>query len=105
MLAQYTAIFVLCSSTIDAAGKEKVLVFFSFYDDVLDCFKLFSCILFRGKYCSKRLKNIFEEFESEPIVALGYKTMMTSSKCLDFNYLELFLDTLFRSNNFSKRLR
>ena len=72
----------------------------------LDCFELFSCILFRCKYYSKRLKNFFEEFESEPIVTAGYKTMMTSSsKCLDFNYFELFLDALFRSNNFSKRLR
>ena len=71
----------------------------------LDCFELFSYILFRSKYYSRRLKNVFEEFESEPIVTVGYKTMMTSSKCLDFNYFELFLDALFRSNNFSKRLR
>ena len=27
-LAQYTAIFVLCSSAIDATGNENVLVFF-----------------------------------------------------------------------------
>ena len=55
-------------------------------------------MLFQG------LKNIFHEFDSEPTVTLGYKTMMTSSKFLDPNYLELFLDTFFRRSNFSKRL-
>ena len=71
----------------------------------IDCFELFSCILFRSKYYSKGLKNIFEEFESKPIVTLGYKIMMMSPKYLDFNYFQLFLDTLFRSKNFSKRLK
>ena len=70
----------------------------------LDCFKLFSCFLFRSKYYSKRLKNIFHEFDSEPIVTLGYKTMMASSKCLDFNYFELISDTLFRSKDFFKEI-
>ena len=49
----------------------------------LDCFKLFSRILFRSKYCSKRLKAIFDEFDSEPIVTLVYKIMI-SAKCLHF---------------------
>ena len=31
--------------------------------------------------------------------------MMTSTKCLDFNYFESVLDTLFRWKNFPKRLR
>ena len=52
--------------------------------------QLFSFILFRSKYYSKKLKNISEKFDSEPIVTLGYKIMMTLSKCLDFNYFELF---------------
>ena len=60
---------------------------------------------FRSKYYYKRLKNIFDEFDSEPIVTLGYKIMMTSSKCLDLNYFELLSETLFRSNNFSNRLK
>ena len=71
----------------------------------LDCFDLFSCILFRSKYYSKRSKNIFDEFDREPIVTLGYTIMMTSSKCLDFNFFELLSDNVVRSNNFSKRLR
>ena len=67
----------------------------------LDSFKLLSCLFFRRKYCSERLKNSFDEFDSEPIVTVGYKMMMTSSKCLDFNSFELlFSDTLFRSNSF-----
>ena len=51
----------------------------------LDCFELFSCSFFRRKYYSKRLKNIFYEFDSEPMVTLEYKIKMMSSKCLDFN--------------------
>ena len=71
----------------------------------LDYFELFSSILFSRKYFSKRLKNIFDEFDNELIVTLGYKIMMMSSKCLDFKYFELFSDTLFRSNNFSNGLK
>ena len=57
---------------------------------VLDCFELFVCIFFGRKYNSKRLKNIFDEFGSEPIVTPAYKHMMVSTKCLDHNYFELF---------------
>ena len=67
-----------------------------------DSFKLLSCVLFRSRYYSKRLKNIFDEFGREPIATLGYKTIMTSLKCLDFNSFELlFSDILYRSNSFS----
>ena len=51
------------------------------------------------------MEKHFEEFDNESIVTLGYKIMITSSKCLDFKYFELFSDTLFRSNNFSKGLK
>ena len=67
-----------------------------------DSFKLLSCVSFRRKYYSKRLKNIFDGFDSETIVTPGYKILMVSSKCLGFNSFEvLFSDTIFRSNNFS----
>ena len=71
----------------------------------LDSFKLPSCILFRRKDYSKRLKNIFDEFGNESIATLSYKGMMTSSKCLDLNCFESFSCILFRRNNFLKRLR
>ena len=39
----------------------------------------------------------FMRDDSEPIVTLGYKAKMTSSKWLDFNYFALFSCTLLRS--------
>ena len=56
----------------------------------LDCFELLSLILFKGKYYSKRLKNIFAKLENEPTVTPAHKHMMRSTKCLDLNYFELF---------------
>ena len=43
--------------------------------------------------------------DSEAIVTLGYKAVMTSSKCLDLGYLELFSCILFRSKYYSKKLK
>ena len=42
---------------------------------------------------------------SEPIATLVYKSMMTSSKWLDFSYFELFSCTFHRSSNFLRRLK
>ena len=62
-------------------------------------FEMFSCILFRSKY-SKILKNIFDKSDSEPIVTLGYKAVMTSSECLFLNFFEFFSCTIYRSSTF-----
>ena len=40
--------------------------------------------------------------DSEPIVTLGYKAMMRSSKWLDLNDFELFPCTFYRSSNFQE---
>ena len=43
--------------------------------------------------------------DTELTVTLGYKVLIISSKCLDLDYFELFLDSLFGGKIFSKRLR
>ena len=71
----------------------------------LDCFGLFSCIFFRRKYNSKRLKNIFRKFDSEPIASHSrVKNIMMFLKCLDFNYFESVLNTFFRMEQFFKEI-
>ena len=50
------------------------------------------------------MKNIFDEFGSEPIVTLSYKVMIMSSKYLDLDCFELFSCVLFRKKYNSKRL-
>ena len=56
--------------------------------------------------------NIFEDtgvdfgiIEKKPIITLDGKSLTTSSKCLDLNYLELFLWILFISKYFTIRLK
>ena len=56
--------------------------------------------------------NIFEDtgvdfgiIEKKPIITLDGKSLTTSSKCLDLNYLELFLWILFISKYFTTRLK
>ena len=43
--------------------------------------------------------------DSEPIVTLSYKVMMTSSKCLDLDCSELFSCILFRRKYYFKKLK
>ena len=53
-------------------------------------------MLFQG------LKNIFHEFDSKPIATLGYKIMMMSSKCLDFNSFESVLEVSLEGTVFQR---
>ena len=68
----------------------------------LDCFGLFSWILYGRKYNSRSLKNIIHEFDIEHIVTLGLKVMTTSSKYSHCNYFKLLSYPLVRSSIFER---
>ena len=52
----------------------------------------------RSKHFRKRLGDYSSVIDSEFKVTLGTKIMMTSSKCLDFSYFEVFSLSAFKGS-------
>ena len=55
-----------------------------------------------AEYFRKRLKWIFHVINSEPAVTQRCKVMMKLLSCLDLDYFELFLCTVFRNKCYSE---